>query len=94
MCEHCGCQAPTKFVTFHSNVGVLIMRFTTKISGNFCRPCIDKNFWSATLTSLFLGWFGVISFFVNWIFLAMNVANYLGARSLPVHWDDTVTAPL
>ena len=82
-CRMCGRHAPTKQVTFHQNIGALIMRFPKTISGQLCRDCIGKYFRSYTLTSLFLGWWGVISFFYTLVTIPMNIVTYLQARSLP-----------
>lgn len=41
-CQVCTASAPTKQVTFHQNVGLVILRFPSSISGNLCRACIDK----------------------------------------------------
>ncbi len=82
-CQACGCNAPTKQVTFHQNIGVLIMRFPSSISGLLCRGCIDSHFWKMSLISFFFGWWGVISFFWTLVTLPMNVFTYLGCLSLP-----------
>lgn len=86
-CQACGARAPTKNVSFSQNIGVVLMRFHKSISGNLCRACIDSNFWSMTLTTLFLGWWGVISFFFTLFILPMNIITYLGALSLPRSGD-------
>jgi hypothetical protein len=36
-----------------------------------------------TLITLFLGWWGVISFFFTLIALPMNIINYIRSRFLP-----------
>lgn len=82
-CQACTAAAPTKNVTFHQNIGVLIMRFPSSIKGDLCRACIDKYFWRMSLVSLFLGWWGIISFFWTLVTLPMNVITYLGCLSLP-----------
>jgi hypothetical protein len=82
LCESCLRAAPTKQVEFYQNIGALVMRFHKTLKGNLCRQCIDKYFWEYTLYTLFLGWWGVISFIVTPIFLVNNVVRYLGSRSL------------
>ena len=55
-CQACGAQAPTKQVSFSQNIGLVIVRFGRTVRGELCRACIDSNFWSMTLISLFFGW--------------------------------------
>jgi hypothetical protein len=59
------------------------MRWSGRIRGWLCRRCIDKHFWEYTLTTLFLGWWGVISFFTTLYILPSNIATYVSARRLP-----------
>ena len=82
-CQSCGARVPTKHVTFRQNIGLLIARFPSSISGSLCRRCIDKNFWQMSLISFFLGWWGILSFFYTLVTLPMNVVTYLGCLSLP-----------
>jgi hypothetical protein len=82
LCEACLRAAPTKQIELYQNIGALVMRFHKTLKGNLCRQCIDKYFWEYTLYTLFLGWWGVISFIVTPIFLVNNVVRYLGSRSL------------
>ncbi len=82
LCEACLRPAPTKQVEFYQNIGALVMRFHKTLKGNLCRQCIDRYFWEYTLYTLFLGWWGVISFIVTPFFLLNNVIRYLGSRSL------------
>ena len=57
-CVLCGINAPTKMVSFHQNIGMFVMRQEREIKGELCRRCARKAFWSCTLTTLFLGWWG------------------------------------
>ena len=86
-CQACGRKAPTMEVTFRQNVGALVMHFHRSVNGDFCKPCIQKYFWHMTLITLFLGWWGVISFFFTLFILPANVFVYLGAkRELDGYW--------
>lgn len=76
-CQCCGVEAPTKHVTFHQNIGALVIRFPSTLDGNLCKSCIHSNFWKMTGTSLILGWWGIISFFVNVFFILSNIITYL-----------------
>src|SRR5689334_16911368 len=82
-CQLCGADAPTKYVTFMQNIGVIVMRFHSTTRGHLCRRCIDSTFWTKTLITLFAGWWGIISVIFTPIILVTNVVNYLGALSLP-----------
>ena len=82
-CRMCGRHAPTQQVTFHQNIGALVIRFPKTVSGQLCRDCIGKYFTKYTLTSLFLGWWGVISFFYTLVTIPMNIVTWFGARKLP-----------
>jgi hypothetical protein len=82
-CAKCGAQAPTKAVTFYQNIGMVFMRKTATASGNMCRRCIRAYFKSFTLTTLFLGWWGFISFIITPFILLNNVWRFLSSLSLP-----------
>lgn len=81
-CQACGVGAETREVTFHQNVGVLIVRFTNTVSGHLCKSCIHRYFWSMTTVSLFFGWWGVISLLINPFILLLNVIRYLGCLGM------------
>jgi len=82
-CQTCGRHAPTKQVTFMQNIGCLVIRFPKTLRGNLCRLCISKFFWQYTTITFFFGWWGVISFFYTLVSIPQNIAQFLGARSLP-----------
>jgi len=83
LCKTCGAQAPTKHVEFYQNIGLVVTRQWAKIEGNLCRRCIGAYFRSFTLTTLFLGWWGVISFFLTPLILLNNITRYLLSLNLP-----------
>jgi hypothetical protein len=76
ICQACGVEAPTKYVSFHQNIGALVVRFSKSVEGRLCKRCVHKYFWSLTGTTFFLGWWGTISFLVTPFFLLNNVARY------------------
>jgi hypothetical protein len=82
-CQCCGIEAPTKKTAFYQNIGALVMRFSQSVEGNLCKDCIHKNFWKMTMTTLFLGWWGMISFLVTPFFLLNNIGRYLMALPMP-----------
>lgn len=77
ICQFCGVEAPTKKVSFHQNIGMLVMRTFKSASGRMCKNCIHKNFWTMELTNLTLGWWGVISFITNVFIIPWNLIQYL-----------------
>ena len=82
-CHVCGVRADTRRVTLQQNIGALVVRFPRRLEGELCRNCIDSYFWKYTLTTFFLGWWGVISFIMTPIFLIENIATFFSTRSLP-----------
>lgn len=77
ICKDCGVEAPTKYISFHQNIGLLVVRFSRSVEGSLCKSCIHKHFWRMTATTLFLGWWGTISFFVTPFLVLNNVGRYL-----------------
>ena len=82
-CQLCGEDRPLKHVTLMQNIGLLVVRFPKTVSGLLCKQCISSTFWSYTLITLFLGWWGVISFFYTLVAIPRNVVNYISSRGLP-----------
>lgn len=82
-CQACGDDAPTKYVSFHKNIGLLIVRLGSHVEGELCKRCINKYFWEFFLTNMVLGWWGMISFIMNPFLIINNIYYYVGALSLP-----------
>jgi len=76
MCQSCGENAELRDSDFGMNIGAFIVRFHWVKQGRMCATCIHKTFWAYTLTTLLLGWWGVISFFVTPFILLMNIFTY------------------
>ena len=77
MCQVCGRFGPVQKVLFIQHIGAIVLMFHKRIHGYMCRSCIDRLFWEYTLTTLALGWWGVISFFLTPCILVYNVVRYL-----------------
>lgn len=77
ICQNCGVEAATKYVSFHQNIGVLVMRFSKSMQGNLCKSCIHRYFWQFTSINAVLGWWGMLSLVVTPLFILNNVARYL-----------------
>jgi hypothetical protein len=82
-CQKCGADAPTRQVVFSQNIGLLLIRFPSSVSGEFCKRCIHRFFWKMTLTSLVLGWWGIISFFSNIFIILGNIGTYVQCFGMP-----------
>ncbi len=87
ICQACGVEATTKYVSFYQNIGMLVMRTSgSPMSGNLCKSCIHSYFWKLTATTFFLGWWGVHSFIITPFLLLNNIIRYvfcLGMEPVP-----------
>jgi len=83
ICQVCGVEAPTKYVEYYQNVGMLVARQMNSIKGSLCKNCVHGKFWKMTGVTLAVGWLGTISFFLAPIFIIMNLIRYLGALGMP-----------
>ncbi|MFN8454159.1 MAG: hypothetical protein U0401_05705 [Anaerolineae bacterium] len=79
-CQLCGQNVPTKYATLHYNIGLLVMRYTATIQGDFCQSCLTHRFWKYTLVTLVFGWWGFISFFMTPVILVSNLWQFFNAR--------------
>ena len=86
LCQVCGAKAPVKYNEFYANIGMLFTRRQMHIKGNMCKNCINKYFWNYTLTNLFLGWWGIISFFATCFFMLNNIFRYLSSLTLKKYY--------
>jgi hypothetical protein len=75
----CGSVRQTSAVTFHRNIGMLVVRQTRSIQGNVCKTCIGKKFWDFTIKNIVFGPWGVISLVVMPIYLVTNTVSYVSA---------------
>ena len=78
-CQFCGNIRQTCPVTFHRNIGMLVVRQTRSLKGNLCKTCVSKNFWEYTAKNLLFGPWGMISIIVTPIYLVTNTVSYLTA---------------
>jgi hypothetical protein len=79
-CQACGQNAPTALAHFRQNVGMLFLRREKHVEGNLCRACCGKYFWQLTLTTIAVGWLGMISLVIAPIYVILNITAYV--RSL------------
>jgi hypothetical protein len=76
-CDICRSPKSVRSVTFLQNIGLVVVRLSKQVQGVFCGRCIRKAFWSCTLTTLFFGWWGFVSFIATPIILIANVVTLL-----------------
>jgi len=81
-CRKCGVEAPTKYVSFHQNIGALVMRFSKSISAELCKNCIKSTFTEFTLITATVGWFGFISIIITPFIIINNVVYRISASGL------------
>jgi hypothetical protein len=79
-CDSCGVKAPTKYAAFHQHIGAIVLMFHQRYRGNLCRECIDSIFRRTTLTTVALGWWGMISMIVTPFVLIHNIVRYFMVR--------------
>ncbi len=82
-CQSCGAIAPTRYVDFKQNIGMLVARRHSTVAGNLCKPCVHQHFWKMTGTTLAVGWIGQISIFIAPIFVVNNVVRYVSVLGMP-----------
>jgi hypothetical protein len=78
-CQVCG-RNPSGRVTLGRNTGFLVMRQWHEFKGRLCRPHAIRASVTYLWKTLLFGWWGVISFFVNWGAVAIDLASLI--RSL------------
>jgi hypothetical protein len=42
ICQHCGVEAETKYVSFHQNIGALVVRFSKSIEGRLVQAQSER----------------------------------------------------
>jgi hypothetical protein len=82
-CQACGANAPTRYVAFYQNIGLLVLRLHKSVEGELCKACVHKYFWELTMITLVAGWWGLISFIITPFFLLNNIIRYIGCLGMP-----------
>ena len=82
-CQNCKKEAPTWNITFYQVIGLLAGFSHKRITGCLCKNCINKFFEEYTLTTLVLGWWGAISFFLTPGVIIFNIWNKMQTRKPP-----------
>jgi hypothetical protein len=87
-CMVCGGK-PATLITLRSIVAVVIMGITTTQTGVYCRDCGLAEFRKRMSSTLLAGWWGIVSFFINFGAIVVNLA----ARSQLMRLGPTVRQP-
>jgi ssDNA-binding Zn-finger/Zn-ribbon topoisomerase 1 len=77
ICQCCGRVAQTKHVALYRSIGMIIMRQSASIKGDFCKKCASFYFWEYTLTTLAAGWWSPTSFVLSPFYILINIFYYL-----------------
>ena len=80
-CRYCG-GSPAVNARVGSETGKILTRTKRRIDGPFCRDCGVATFRYMTNRTLLVGWWGIISFFANWLTIVRNVGAWWRFRSL------------
>ena len=80
-CQVCG-RGPTALITVSRNVGMLFMRRYSAYSAPLCRDHGSQLARNWLVATLLMGWWGIISFFVNFGLVAADLSSLRTARRL------------
>jgi hypothetical protein len=81
-CAKCGARTQLRAVSFSQNIGMIAIRHTSTVAGSFCGPCILSAYWSCSLTTAIVGWFGFISFIMTPFILLLNAIELMRSAKL------------
>jgi len=82
-CDECGSENNVRDVHYRQNIGAVYLRFSKERAGEMCESCATKYFWEMTLTTFFLGSFGIISAILSPFFILSNIVSYVkGANAV------------
>lgn len=68
---------------FFRNTGMVVFFRPERLAAQACRRCSVAAFVRMTGWTLLFGWWGLISFFVNFLFIGVNVLTVVWALTLP-----------
>lgn len=81
-CKVCGQPAPTKFMQFRQNIGLIIVRQTIKVEGELCKACIDQLYWEMTGRTIVFGWWSMSSLLFAPAIIILNTLQWLETRKM------------
>jgi hypothetical protein len=80
VCQACKKPGQVAHAELRQNIGALYLRFSRRVNGDLCRPCLDRYFWTYTLVTTAVGWLGIISLVLAPIYVIGNISSYVKAR--------------
>jgi hypothetical protein len=80
-CQVCGSTSAIT-VTIRRHVGMIFLQRFVKVHASLCHGCGTRILRQYTARTLVQGWWGYISFFVNWFVLLMNGFAWWRLRSV------------
>ncbi|WP_280337062.1 hypothetical protein [Nocardia wallacei] len=81
-CLHCG-ATPAAAVTIRSHRGFILMMQFVRMPGPFCRDCGLATLRRMTIQSVWFGWWGPLSLFINAVTIMSNMAAHSRIAQLP-----------
>jgi len=81
-CEKCQRIRPVKKLYFGYIMGFIVLGYGNVSSGHICAECAENLFWKYTAITLWLGWWGLRTFFMPIILIPANIINYIRAGEL------------
>jgi hypothetical protein len=91
-CTSCEREPATR-VAIRRHQGMIFLQRFFKVKEPLCRECGMRLLKDWTLRTLWQGWWGYISFFVNWFVLATNLVAFFKLRALaPPQLSTTLAA--
>jgi hypothetical protein len=98
-CALCG-REPAIQAAIRRHVGMILVQRFFKVREPLCRDCGTRLVRDWTLKTLWQGWWGYISFFVNWFVIGANLVALARLRRLdppqlssPLDFDEPATEP-
>ena len=76
LCTSCGEEDTVRDVELGMQIRLLVGHLYRKKKGRMCPDCISSTFWTYTLTTMALGWWGISSFFLTPVVIFMNIISY------------------
>ena len=79
-CQMCKQVRSVAAISFHRNVGMVIVRRTYTLRGELCKACMNRAYWEFTWRNFVQGWWGMISLVITPIYFLMNTYSFASAR--------------
>ena len=81
-CRVCG-RGPAQLFPIRRHVGMIVLQQFVKLQIPLCRDHVQEITKKFTLKTLWQGWWGYISFFVNFFVVFRNLSILAAAKKMP-----------